>query len=229
MIANFPVWGKAKPKYDAVFANNTWEQIISAVQNDSVPSTWAVGDSKPITINGTNYTIDIIGKNHDTYAAGGVAPLTFQLHECYGTNYSMTNTLTNSDGYDGTLMHTTHLPAIKALMPLEVQAAIKPVNKLTSIGGASSNIETVPCNLFLLSEIEIFGTTIYSVSGEGSQYEYYSQGNSKIKYKSGGANIWWQRSPVRSNSQWFCQVTRDGDSKGYSPNIAFGVSFGFCF
>ena len=70
------------PHYDSVFANNTWKQIIEACHNNAVPDTWNVADQKPMTINGVDYQIDIIGKNHDTYASGGKAPLTFQLHDC---------------------------------------------------------------------------------------------------------------------------------------------------
>ena len=64
------------------FAANSWETIIAACQSGNVPDSWAVGDSKPMAINGTNYQIDIIGKNHDVYTDGsGTAPLTFQLHD----------------------------------------------------------------------------------------------------------------------------------------------------
>lgn len=229
MIANFPVWGKAKPKYDAVFANNTWEQIIEACQLNQVPDTWLVFDQKEMTINSTNYLIDIIGKNHDTYAVGGTAPLTFQLHDCYGTTYAMNNMNTNLGGFGGSVMHTTHLPAIKALMPSEVQDAIKPVNKLSGIGsGSSSGVEAVSCDLFLLSEIEVFGSRTYSVPGEGSQYAYYSTGNSKIKYRSGSAQYWWERSP-RSGFTTFCIVSNEGSSKIANPALPYGVSFAFCF
>lgn len=212
------------------FVDNEWSDIIAACQSGSVPDAWVAGMSKPMTINGTIYTIDIIGKNHDTYAAGGNAPLTFQLHELYATKYRMNNSNTNSGGYDGAEMHNTTLPAIKALMPPEVRAAIKPVNKPTSVGNQSSTIETIACDLFLLSEIEIFGSTKYSVSGEGSQYAYYSAGNSKIKYLSGNAAEWWERSPHGADAQRFCDVYANG-TNGYllaNDGLA-GVSFAFCF
>ena len=68
---------------DPVFANNDWATIIAACQRKQVPETWAVGDQKEMTI-GQPYMIDIIGKDHDTYADGsGTAPLTLQMHDCY--------------------------------------------------------------------------------------------------------------------------------------------------
>jgi hypothetical protein len=116
--------------FDPVFANNTWEQIIYTCQANNVPDTWKVGDSKTMTINGAAYQIDIIGKNHDTYADGsGTAPLTFQLHDLMPTLYQFDVKDTQSNEWTNCAMRKTHLPAIMALMPSEVQNGLKEVNK----------------------------------------------------------------------------------------------------
>lgn len=173
---------KAPATYPANFADNTWAQIIDACHKNKVPATWAVGNQKTMTINGTAYVIDIIGKNHDDYADGsGKAPLTFQLHDCYADVNRMNSSNTNSGGWTSCAMRSTHLPAILALMPTEVQNGIREVNKLTSAGNQSSTINITADKLFLLSEIEIFGSVSYSKSGEGTQYDYYKAGNSKVK------------------------------------------------
>lgn len=216
-------------KIPSVFSDATWEQIISACQSNSVPSTWAVGDSKTMTINGTSYQIDIIGKNHDTYTAGGTAPLTFQMHDCYADTKQMNSYHTNRGGWTDSEMRNTHLPAIFALMPSEVQAGIKEVNKLTSAGSQSSTINTTADKLFLLSEIEIFGSTTYSKSGEGSQYAYYSAGNSKVKNLSGSADSWWERSPFGGNTVSFCLVDSTDDVNISLASSSYGVAFAFCF
>ena len=220
-------------KYDSVFANNTWSQIIEACQKNKVPSTWKVGDQKDMVINGKNYAIDIIGKDHDTYADGsGKAPLTLQTHDMYETMYAMNSSNTNNGGWTSSKMKSTHLPAILALMPNEVQAGIKEVNKLTSAGNSSSTINTTADKLFLLSEIEVYGKTTYSASGEGSQYDYYNAGNSKLK-KVIGASVneyWWTRSPVvGGNTQEFFTVSSVGEPHLTSANGSNGVSFAFCF
>lgn len=150
---------RKRNQYDPVFANNTWAKIIKACQNKEVPETWVVGNQKAMTINGADYLIDIIGKNHDNYSDGsGKAPLTFQLHDCYGTQYAMNSSGTNRGGWKSCAMRSTHLPAILALMPTEVQNGIREVNKLTSAGSKSATINTTADKLFLLSEIEIFGS-----------------------------------------------------------------------
>lgn len=211
------------------FADNDWASIIAACHSGSVPSTWVVGNSKTMTINGASYKIDIIGKNHDTYTAGGKAPLTFQLHDCYADTKQMNSSNTNSGGWTSCAMRQTHLPAILALMPTEVQNGIREVNKLTSAGNKSSTINTTADKLFLLSEVEIFGSTSYSAAGEGTQYDYYKAGNSKVKKQNGSAAAWWERSPNASNSALFCLVISSGNADTSHASNARGVAFGFCF
>lgn len=217
------------PHYDSVFANNTWKQIIEACHNNAVPDTWNVADQKPMTINGVDYQIDIIGKNHDTYAAGGKAPLTFQLHNCYADIKAMNGSNTNSGGWTSCAMRSTHLPAILALMPTEIQNGIREVHKLTSAGSQSHTINTTADKLFLLSEVEIFGSASYSAAGEGTQYDYYKAGNSKVKKQNGSAAYWWGRSPLASDSARFCLVNSNGGAYFDIARRDRGVAFGFCF
>lgn len=211
------------------FADNDWASIIAACHSGSVPSTWVVGNSKTMTINGASYQVDIIGKNHDTYTAGGKAPLTFQLHDCYADTKAMNSSNTNSGGWTSCAMRSTHLPAILALMPTEIQNGIREVNKLTSAGSQSATINTTADKLFLLSEVEIFGSTTYSEAGEGTQYDYYKAGNSKVKKRNGSAAIWWGRSPNAGYSTRFCYVDSNGSAGLSGASTARGVAFGFCF
>lgn len=215
------------PSYDPVFANNTWEQIIAACHNNAVPETWKVADQKPMTINGVDYLIDIIGKNHDDYADGsGKAPMTFQLHDCYKLKKAMHNTTTNSKGWSRCDMRETNLPIILKQMPTEVQSGIREVNKLTS---ESRTIVTTADKLFLLSEIEIFGSDENSGKGEGTQYNYYKAGNSKVKNYIDSAIEWWERSPYNGNTRFYCCVNYKGASISRSANVVSGVPFAFCF
>lgn len=211
------------------FADNEWSEIIAACQSGNVPASWVVGNYKNMTINGKAYRIDIIGKNHDTYAAGGTAPLTFQMHDCYTETKQMNSSNTNSGGWQNSAMRTTHLPAILNMMPAEVKAAIRDVQKKSSAGNRSSSIQTTNDKLFLLSEIEIFGSTTYSFAGEGTQYAYYQAGNSKVKNRNGSADNWWERSPYSSDSSSFCIVYSTGIANALYASNSRGVAFGFCF
>ena len=210
------------------FAANSWETIITACHGGFVPDTWVVGDSKPMAINGTNYQIDIIGKNHDVYTDGsGTAPLTFQLHDCYSEAKQMYYIDLSGLGWKNTDMRLTYLPAILALMPAEVKNGIHAVNKKTSEGGNSTTIETVSDTLFLLSEVEVFGTNHSSVPGEGIQYDYYKAGNPKIKKREGVDEFWWERSSASGGM--FCRVRDNGQAGASNASNSLGVSFAFCF
>lgn len=227
----FVTRGLHKKSYNPVFSENEWADIIEACHANEVPDEWVADGScyKDMDIGGTNYRIDIIGKNHDTYAAGGTAPLTFQMHDCYTETKQMNSYNTNSGGWQNSAMRTTHLPAILALMPAEVKAAIRDVQKKSSAGNQSSSIQTTNDKLFLLSEIEIFGSTTYSFAGEGKQYAYYQAGNSKVKNRNGNPGSWWGRSPFSSDSTLFCYVSSYGTAVASYASASYGVPFCFCF
>lgn len=212
------------------FAANAWNTIIEACHNKAVPDTWVVGDSKLMTINGKNYLIDIIGKNHDVYAGGeeGVAPLTFQMHDCYADVKQMDSTGSYSYWHNCD-MRITHLPAILGQMPAEVQSGIREVQKYTSADAQETSLNMTNDKLFLLSEIEIFGTVKQSKYSEGTQYDYYKAGNSTVKKRNNTAFSWWERSPYKNLYSNFCRVYTDGSSDYYEKNRALGVAFAFCF
>ena len=228
----FATRGLLTKSYNPVFSENEWADIIEACHANEVPDEWVADGTcyKDMLINGTNYRIDIIGKNHDDLADGtGKAPLTFQMHDCYNIHYPMNDRNTNVGGWQNCAMRSTHLPAILALMPAEVQAAIREVQKKSSAGSQSSSIQTTNDKLFLLSEIEIFGSTTYSFAGEGTQYAYYQAGNSKVKNRSGSAAPWWERSPYYNLRSGFCGVGDTGGPNWSSASVLSGVPFSFCF
>ena len=225
-----------KKAYNATFANNTWAEIVEACHTNSVPSSWVVGNYKDMTINGRSCRVDIIGKNHDTYSSGGKAPLTFQLHSGSGLgSKQMNSTITKVGGWGGTQMRNTHLPSILATMPSEVQSGIREVNKVTSNGGTATTVITTADKLFLLSVIEITGTVELSVSGEGTQYAYYSAGNSTKKYYEGYDGdeeeliSWWTRSSQKGGGSNFGYVWTSGSVGMGAPPNWFYIPFAFCF
>ena len=217
--------------YESNFADNTWDLIIAACHSGSVPDTWVAGDSKTMTIDGKSYQVDVVGKNHDTYTAGGIAPLTFGLHDCYGTKYPMNDSNTNSTGWNDSKMRTETLPAILAKMPENIQNGIRSVNKLTATSGTNSTIKTASDKLFIFSQTEVYGSTTNSQSVEGKQYDYYKAGNSKVKKVGGTDSWWWLRSPMADTDNRFCAVDTGGkiNITLSSAGASNGVCFGFCF
>ena len=140
----------------------------------------------------------------------------------------MRDTVSNYGGWNESRMRTSTMSTMKSYLPDDWEAIIKPVNKLASAGRKNSAIITSSDNCFLLSEIEIFGSTPYSVSGEGSQYAYYKAGNTKVKKVNGSANDWWELSPVGGSTENFCYVAKGGTASNGRAPLDFYVSFGFC-
>ena len=216
--------------FDPVFANNTWENVVVACQTNQVPDTWSVGDQMTMTIDGTDYAIDIIGKNHDDYSDGsGKAPLTFQLHDCYETKYAMNEGNTNGGSWHSSMMCTTHLVDIFKLLPVMVRNNIREVTKKTSKGSTQSTLISSDNKLFLLSEIEILGTRGgNSYAGEGSRYDYYLNGGSVIKHINSNPTKWWTRSPTNGTGS-FVTIVENGMATSNGASTFNAVSFAFCF
>ncbi len=214
------------PMVDPVFGNNSWATIIKLCQEKQVPSTWNVGDSCNMTINNTTYAIDIIGKNHDDYADGsGKAPLTFQMHTTYATQYKMNGAESNSCGWVNCLVRTYNaFPELRQVMPAEVVAAMKAVTKKTSAGSASSTIDTTEDTLFLLSEIEVQGTRTFSYAGEGTQYEYYKTATNRKKN-----SAWYLRSPRLNSTTCFDRTGWSGEADWSVASEVDGIAAAWCF
>lgn len=187
-----------------------------------------VGDSKTVNIGGTNYEVQIIGFNHDDKVSGGKAAYSFQLVDCLNQTQQMNTSNTNTGGWNGSAMRG-RMSTYKSQLPATLRNVIKTVKKKSGTGGGSSSgTQQTNDDLFLLSEIEIFGTTTYSVAGEGTQYEWYKAGNSRIKKVNGSANDWWGRSPRSGSTGSFCNVGSSSSASNAAASGSFGVSFGFC-
>ena len=227
--------------FSAAISNNsdiTNETAVIYLDNGDIHRKVSIGDQVTLSLNGTNYAFDVIGFNHDTlttstaYGANtktGKAGITFQLHDLFEKFYAMNSSNTNSGGWKNSAMRISTMVTMKSYLPSAWQTVIKPVNKASGTGGGStSGTETVSDSCFLLAEIEMFGSTTYSVSGEGTQYAYYKAGNSKVKNMSGSASHWYERSPMSGYTQDFCMVSKYGDASASNATLHPGIAFGFC-
>ena len=217
--------------------NLSWGEIINKANAHKI-SEKCIGQEKQITIGDETYDVVLIGVNHDDLVSGGKATTTWQLKNLYNTTYPMNLSDTTSGGYGATEMHTSTLPSIFNQIQEDVRSAIKPVIKKTTAGEGSTDIVDVNCNLFLLSEFEIFGKIDNSGSGEGTQYAYWAQHNNNNDRRKGPQssptdyNWWWERSPGMqsfSGTYSFCSVYMAGFVSIRQPDLDYvGVSFAFC-
>ena len=211
----------------------SWSQVVAISKMGLASTLFHIGDEKTLTVNGVSYTAVIIGFDHDTPVDTATygrdkAGITWQLKNCLNTTYKMNSSNTNSGGWTSCAMRTSTMATLLSQLASDLKNAIVKVKKLSSAGNQSTAINTTEDSLFLLSEVEIFGSTTYSKSGEGSQYAYYKAGNSKVKKVNGSDSDWWERSPYGAHSASFCNVNDFGDADNYTASMSIGVAFGFC-
>ena len=159
--------------------------------------------------------------------------------------FSMNRSQTNTGGWERSQMRTnicgtslsSYSGTIIAVISETLRAVLKSVTKYTDNTGRTTSASAVKATtdyFFLLSEYEVFGSISYGNTNEKNkqaQYDYYSAGNSKIKYVHNNTTIeatWWLRSPHSSNGARFVNVYDDGTvSNGYA-NSSIGFAPGFC-
>ena len=146
----------------------------------------------------------------------------------------MNSSNTNSGGWKSCARRTWCNNVYYKALPSAWKSMVKTVNKKSGTGGGSSSgTETTQDKIFLASEIEIFGSTTYSVSGEGTQYQYYKNATAN-RYKmpkwgsSSVTNVYWERSPYSGSSKGFCIVYGNGDANIDTISRSYGVAPCLC-
>lgn len=218
---------------DPVFGNNTWETISYAAQNNLIPDTWQIGDTKDEVIAGETLTFAIMDFNHDDKADGsGKAGITMGMTQLMANTRQMRTSSSSSGSFVGSALYSWLSGDIYSNLSDDLKPYILSVNKLTSAGNRSSSIRTDAMYLWLFSEIEIFGSITYSYAGEGTQYPYFATASERIKKLSNGAgdtSSWWERSPSDDGGHIYLVVSKTGGAGGDGGfSTPSGVSFGFC-
>jgi hypothetical protein len=109
-------------------------------------------------------------------------------------------------------------------LPVNLAPIFKQFENKTSAGNKSTVINTDVDWFALPSEIEIFGSTTYSASGEGTQFTWYETAANRIKKVDGSASAWWERSPYTSVTTHFCLVSGDGSAFAGTASAAHGLA-----
>ena len=240
---NLPTFVKKKHDLNSY----TWDEIADIAYNYNAPTLFNIGDEKTITLStGEKLTLVILDFWHDKYydednEEDVPAGITFGLKNCLATTYKMNATATNVGGWENSQMRTSVMKTLLSQLPADLQAVIKSVKKHTSAGNKGANIVETEDKLFLLSEVEVDGTTAATYKDEGVQYPYFKRNNAVAydyngnpNYVKGladgesGSNWWWLRSPSVSSTANFRCVNYGGYINDNIADGAYGVSFGFC-
>ena len=222
----------------AVSASGNAKNLFSVGDTKSIVLNGTVGNTTFSNVKidayilGINHNASVEGNNRIHFCIGKTSNKTVGLVDSRYRRYPMTSSgyfsmsygssNTNVGGWNGCYMRSTIMSAIKNVLPTELQNVLKTVTKFTdNTGGgsdSSSNVTSTTETICLEAEFEVHGTRTYANSYEQNkqkQYDYYKNGNSKIRYKYNNTNsavIWWNRSPFSGYSNGFCTVTSGGSA-----------------
>lgn len=178
-----------------------------------------VGDELSINLtDGTSATLVVIGYPED---GNGVV---FNFKDCID-GHRMNPTWTNEGGYFESEMRQYLERDILPLIPEEFAAHIVPRTISQKHKGKTY---TMTDKLWLLSEEEIHGKTVWSESNGETQYPYFADRFNRIKIYKNNAT-WWVRSPDRDYSGYFCSVDAGGRAYDGIASVSIGVAPAFIF
>lgn len=227
-------WATISAISGAGLANNYWNvgDTKTIILNGQVGNTTFSNLSIDAYILGINHNAGVEGNNRIHFCIGKVNNKTVGLVDSQYKQYPMTssgyfsmsygNSNTNSGGWEGCYMRNSVMQWIKNALPTDLQNVLKTVTKYTdNTGGGSNESSSVTATtetICLEAEFEVQGVRSYANSYEQNkqkQYDYYKNGNSKIRYKYNDTNIaawWWNRNPYSGNSNAFCSVYTSGSA-----------------
>lgn len=235
------------------FDGASWADISRLAESGEASQYFAVGDEKKISIDGTSYTVRILGYNHDDLADGsGKAKMTMQLTTSLSDTFNVSdwNTLSSD-------METTLLPKF----PSELRSLIKSVTKpcdvfAYEVYGKVVTPVNVNFKLFPLSMTEMCIRTIgkrrytdadweTNITTLGTPYQYYENKyytpNFGPSATLGSAGAWIRQYSRADGADMMFGLTTtmylssyfSGDSKSYtssakSQTVAKIVQVAFC-
>ena len=195
------IWDSIKNKYVnsnnqtikiVSWADGTDEEIVNMLNYHyqgmiNIHDYWTVGDIRQVTLSAMDATG--VGESHVqqtvnyvlSHAGGktlsdGVTECVFQVDQvrCLIEPGYVNSTDTNTGGWKDSNRRTWCNSVYKNAVPETLRGIFKEFINQSGIGdGSSSGVENTIDTFALRAEIELWGTTQYSVSGEGTQIDWY--------------------------------------------------------
>lgn len=214
----------------------SWSYIASLSESGKAGELFRLHDTKEIELTtGEKVVVEIAGFDHDTLTADETktAGITFGMKDCLTQSYKMNATNTNVGGWKDSEMRATHIrKAFYDVLPEDLKAVIKQVDKKTSAGNKSTTVETTADDVWLFSLIEM-GVTGLSApySQEGSAYPAFTSNALRVKRRGSGGSTgnYFTRSPHAGNATQFRYIsTSGGNSYVNAATAGYYMAAGFC-
>ena len=222
---------------DPVLENNDWETISEIAKAGKAAEYWKIGDTKTFAMGSggySNWTAQIVAFDYNDVAdvsnyGRAKAGITFQFVEATENTYTFMKT--NYNYWDSSYVRT-NINYYYDSIEDELKAVIVPVNTkyLTKYNGTSFG--TVVDKLYVASRTEMEGGVVGSSQVlEGTQFPYYANGNTRIKYRPGTTEkrAYWTRSPgINSMYRYYVNASSGSISSADGRNVSYAVAPCFC-
>lgn len=187
----------------------------------------SIGDTMPLSINGSEWAVQVISFNTDDMADPGEYRST-KTGKCGMTldtvlsiaDARMNPTNTNSGGWANTEMRNTTISAMLATIPTEWQEVML-TRKLANNLGTTPTLDKLA--LHSQAGVTVTGAVAYRLYGRGGSAPFIK------KNASGNAVYWWLRDAYTGNSSYFYDVSTSGSLNYDIASYLRGVSPGFAF
>lgn len=219
------------PKYDPVFGNNDWRTIKYAMQNQDMPATWLVGDTKEfVGKDGNTYHARLYDKQVGRYdysdgsgrKTNGVIGFVELPNKRTNWNFSggnvggLANSLIrkNLNGLEG---FQTGKNFMTDIIPDDLRPLLEEVNIVTATGGISYTGTSTSANkLFPPCYINVKTSTTPQYVAEGSLWDYYTTHTTDADRKKvlvtnlTSYEAYWLASPISVSTNSVNIVGKDG-------------------
>lgn len=233
---------KSEPYVPPTWADGTDEEIVSALEAHyageiDLTQYWSVGDTRQVILSSmsaievseshTQQTVTFVLSNvGGKTLSDGTTTCAFQVDQVNSLNEvgHMNDSNYNTGGWKNSKRRTWCNSIYKNAIPSTLRGIFKEFINQSGKGGGASGVENTMDYFALRAEIEVFGSCSYSVSGEGSQVDWYKTSSNKIKKVNSSNEIWWERSPYAYGDYYFCYVDTGGNTGYYPAHIQYGIA-----
>lgn len=183
------------------------------------------GMTKTITLkDGNAAVLEVLSTFHDCAMDNRKASVTFCFRDLIddSNRMHMYASCSNKNGWKDSDIRRYLNGSFFRSLPTDLATEIAPTLKYTANNG---KIETTVDNIFIPSEVEVFGASINSRKGEGTQYALFKDWHNRVRGYSDKhyGHHWWLRSPDSLIGNDFCIVDDTGATTHTKQDYSYGV------
>lgn len=216
------------PVTDYSTITDSWDEILAAINDGTYTTKYTVGDTKLMTINGSDVYVQLVAMDADPLAdgSGNTAPTSWIVKSTL-TDHVMNSTNTNANGWAACEMRSWLRETAITWLPETIRTAIKEVTK-TYYDYTTKSTLSIADTVWIPSAREVHGGKLYETSGPDYTAVYSNSAN-RIRYNlSGKVKNWWLRTAYSGSNNFFRYVSTEGRGDTSGAVNSFGVLLGFC-